>query len=308
MPQSHSMEEQVRKKCKFIDNGDGTVSDAVHGLMWLKRDTWLEKGRLITWHESQEFARELNQRKFAGYSNWRIPTASEAKLLFDPEVTNTDMEGCEIHLDYVFTEGCGFTTWTSESRGAKAAMGYDLRSDFEFWLAKENDGFPSAVRLVRNIVLERDPDAPPRIVDNKDGTLTDNDTGLMWKANDSFIELDKWVSWSEGKTWIKTLNDSQFAGHTDWRMPTRKEVQSIYDPSHSVTDNYGETVYLPEGFTAGSGLTCWTKTLHKTDLSLAIRFQFYNGDYKWHKIGLRSHGVRAVRTNRPKKGSPEGEN
>ena len=53
-------------------------------------------------------------------------------------------------------------------------------------------------------------------------------------------------------------------------------------------------VVAPE-FPPGAGQTCWTKTLHKTDKALAIRFQFYNGDYKWHQMGLRSHGVRAVR-------------
>ena len=78
-------------------------------------------------------------------------------------------------------------------------------------------------------------------------------------------------------------------------MPTRKEAQSIYDPSSPVTDNYGDTLFLVKGFPAGAGQTCWTKTLHKSDKNLAIRFHFYNGDYKWNQMGLRSHGVRAVR-------------
>jgi len=52
---------------------------------------------------------------------------------------------------------------------------------------------------------------------------------------------------------------------------------------------------LASAFPPGAGQTCWTKTLHKTDKALVIRFQFYNGDFKWHQKGLRSHGVRAVR-------------
>ena len=137
-------------KLNYIDNGDDTVSDTKHGIMWMKNDTWLELGRLITWHDSLELARKKNEEKFAGHDNWRIPSASEAKYLFDSETSNTDVEGCEIHIDPVFPSGCGFTTWTSQTRGAKAAMSYDFRSDYEYWLAKENDGFPSAVRLVRN--------------------------------------------------------------------------------------------------------------------------------------------------------------
>jgi hypothetical protein len=282
-------------KSRFIDNGDGTVTDSLHNRMWMKSDTWVELGRLLSWHQSQEYARKLNEEKFAGYGDWHIPTASEAKLLFDQETRNTDVEGAEIHIDPIFTSGCGFTTWTSETRGAKAAMGYDFRSDYEFWLAKENDGFPSAVRLVRALSRVPQNGDEVRFVDNGDGTISDHETGLMWKADDSYLDMDKWVTWAEAKVYVQGLNRHRFAGYTDWNMPTRKEAQSIYDPGNAVTDAYGDMVFVAKGFPPGSGLTCWTRTLHKTDPSLAMRFHFYTGDYKWNKKGLRSHGVRAVR-------------
>ncbi|HJL72509.1 MAG TPA: DUF1566 domain-containing protein [Nitrospinaceae bacterium] len=293
------MTEKTIRKAKYVDNGDGTVSDLTNNLMWFKKDTWIELGRQVSWHESQAYAKEVNDKKFAGYSNWRVPTGSEVKFLFDGEASNTDVEGGEIHLNSVFSPGCGFSTWTSETRGAKAAMGYDLRSSFEFWLAKENDGFPSAVRLVRQLKSQSaDEDGEPRFTNNGDGTVSDKETQLMWKADDSFLELDKWVSWEEAKTYIEGLNRVRFAGNTDWRMPTRKEVQTIFDPGNPVTDKYGDTILLAPEFPPGAGQTCWTKTLNKTDKSLVIRFQFYNGDYKWHQLGLRSHGVRAVRDNK----------
>ena len=72
------MTEKIIKKAGFIDNGDGTVSDLANQVMWVKNDTWIELGRLVTWHESQNYAKEMNEKKFAGYSNWRVPTASEA--------------------------------------------------------------------------------------------------------------------------------------------------------------------------------------------------------------------------------------
>ena len=67
---------------------------------------------------------------------------------------------------------------------------------------------------------------------HKNGTLSDFQTGLMWKTSDSFLDLDKWVTWQEAKVYIKELNQDQFAGYGDWRMPTRKEAQSIYDPAN----------------------------------------------------------------------------
>lgn len=283
------------KKVRFVDNDDGTITDRKHQRMWMKNDTWVELGRLITWHEGQEYAREMNEKKFAEFGDWHLPTGLEAKQLFDESFSNVDIQGAEIHIDPVFASGCGFTTWTNETRGAKAAMGYDFRSNYEYWLAKENDGFPSAVRLVRTAKKSKLDSEVIRFVNNTDGTVSDHDTGLMWKADDSYLDLDKWVSWGEAKNYIQDLNKTRFAGYQDWRMPTRKEAQTIHDPAHPVTDKFGDTVFIANSFPPGCGITCWTKTLHKTDRSLVIRFQFYNGDFKWHQMGLRSHGVRPVR-------------
>ena len=289
---------------RFTDNGNGTVLDRESGLMWMKGDSWVELGRLITWHESQKFIQEKNISKFAGYTNWRLPTAKDAHSLFSEDKVNTDKDGCEIHIDPVFTQGGGYTTWTSETRAAKQAMGYDYRADYEFWLAKENDGFPSAVRLVRNVLAEKNNSSEStlqeeqeneRFIDNGNGTISDMQTGLMWKKTDSYLDLDKWVSWEEANTYVSVTCEKKFAKHTDWKMPTRKQAMTIYDSNNPNTDVYGDTIYMPKAFPPGAGATTWTRTTHKTNPALAMRFFYYNGDYKWHKRGLRSHGVRPVR-------------
>ena len=290
------MMENIKSKSALIDNGDGTITDVAHGLMWMKNDTWIELGTLITWHEGIVYSKKMNETKFAGYGNWRFPTGSEARTLFDWEASNIDVQGTEIHLDPLFPSGCGFSTWTSETRGAKAAMGFDFRSEYDYWLAKENEGFPSGLRLVRKIGKKSEDGDEERFIDNKDGTITDKVAGLMWRASDSYLELDKWMSWQEAKFWLNAINQQSSTKYSDWRMPTRKEVQMIYDPANPVTDKFGDTVFLVKGFPPGAGQTSWTKTLNKSDKSLVMRFHFYNGDYKWHKQGLRSHGVRPVRT------------
>ena len=287
---------ETKVQTRFLDNGDGTVTDTRKNLMWAKADTWVATGKLVSWWQGQEYIQELNSQKFAGYADWRFPNGQEARELYDPEFSNTDMEGCETHIDPVFTSGCGYTTWTTETRGAKAAMGYDYRSDYEFWLARENEGFPSGLRPVRTITSEAALPPEERYVNHKNGTVSDLQTGLMWKSSDSFLELDKWISWAEAKVYVGELNKEEFGGHMDWRLPTRKEAQSIHTPGNPITDTYGDILYLAPCFPPGAGQTTWTKTLHKTDNSLAIRFNYYSGDYKFHKKGLRSHGVRAVRT------------
>tara|TARA_B100000686_G_scaffold56627_1_gene60910 strand:- start:4439 stop:5353 length:915 start_codon:yes stop_codon:yes gene_type:complete len=289
---------------QYVDNGDGTISDMINGIMWMKADSWTLLGDKVTWIQSHEFAKEKNSEKFAGYKDWRVPTSQDAKTLFHGDQANTDKDGCEIHIHPVFEAGGGFTVWTSETRAAKQAMGYDLRDDYEFWLDKNNQGFPSSVRLVRSFGEDEltvpDPNGPEgskirRFDDSRKGVIDDRKTGLMWKKTDSFLDMDKWISWEEAKVYVIELNKKQFSGYNDWQIPTRKEALTIFCPQHAVTDTYGDTVFLPPEFPPGSGQTTWTKTQHKTDRSLAVRVFYYNGDYKWHKKGLRSHGVRPVR-------------
>ena len=34
-------------QAQYIDNGDETVTDTKHGIMWMKNDTWLELGLFL---------------------------------------------------------------------------------------------------------------------------------------------------------------------------------------------------------------------------------------------------------------------
>jgi hypothetical protein len=70
----------------LVDNGDGlTVTDMVTGLMW-------QRGGLdIMSHRSMRRAIDrLNDQKFAGYSDWRLPTMAEALSLLEREKGDRD--------------------------------------------------------------------------------------------------------------------------------------------------------------------------------------------------------------------------
>jgi hypothetical protein len=61
------------------------------------------------------------------------------------------------------------------------------------------------------------------LIENKDGTITDQATGLMWQAGGSTGNLDK----KGAKKYIQQLNRQGFAGYSDWRMPTVEELASL---------------------------------------------------------------------------------
>jgi hypothetical protein len=78
--------------------------------------------------------------------------------------------------------------------------------------------------------------------DNGDGTITDNTTGLMWEKKDrsgSIHDYGNTYTWGMTSspytmngtmvtTFLAGLNAPPcFAGHCDWRIPNRNELESL---------------------------------------------------------------------------------
>ena len=67
--------------------------------------------------------------------------------------------------------------------------------------------------------------------DNGDGSITDNNTGLMWekKTLDGTIHDQNTIyTWTDAvAVHVAELNTIAFAGHTDWRLPNVRELLSI---------------------------------------------------------------------------------
>ena len=79
--------------------------------------------------------------------------------------------------------------------------------------------------------------------------VRDNVTGLIWenKTDDGSIhDKDNIYTWHDAQAvFTSSLNNDNFGGHSDWRLPTVKELSSIVDSSIPWPDPTINTIYFP---------------------------------------------------------------
>ena len=135
---------------RFFDNGDGTVTDLETKLIWKQTDSFQDTSKWNNWFRAQEYIQSLNIEKFAGYSDWRMPTLEEAESLHDENHSIKDMDRMDIFISSAFSPGGGFTCWSSnEMPHATAAIYY-----YRYGHANSNhkeDITKDSVRAVRDI-------------------------------------------------------------------------------------------------------------------------------------------------------------
>ncbi len=94
---------------RFVDNGDETVSDRKTGLMWMKTDSMIDLKKWVNYQDSVDYVRELKEKRFAGYDDWRLPTKDEMYSLYDETLSQKDKFGKIIHISNQFASGGGFS-------------------------------------------------------------------------------------------------------------------------------------------------------------------------------------------------------
>ena len=119
--------------------------------------------------------------------------------------------------------------------------------------------------------------------DNGDGTITDLATGLMWMQDDSGYGME----WEDALAYCEEL---EFAGHTDWRLPSVKELQSIVD--------YGRQDPAIDPVFSAVLSWYWSSSSDVVDLPGAWRVSFSTGSVVLFSKKLTYYAVRAVRGGR----------
>ena len=145
---------KVEKK-PLIDNGDGTITDPNSGLMWKQTDAWLDMHKFYTWQDQPSYVEKFNKEKFAGHSDWRIPSKAEATTLVEKgrKETVIDKNGTAFPFDPIFTEGCVSNTWITEcSEEEVVRFDFKIGSDFKYPPAE----IWASIRLVRDVAPKKE--------------------------------------------------------------------------------------------------------------------------------------------------------
>jgi len=134
---------------------------------------------------------------------------------------------------------------------------------------------------------------PQRFTDNRDGTISDTQTGLMWQEGYAYVETGNYINWYNANDYVQKLNQQKLGGYDDWRLPGRLEIQSLYEIGKPFQSR-GKTfiLHIDPVFEFSYGSCFWTS---KTRLSAALGFEFDIGDMHWYPQGSISGSVRAVR-------------
>ncbi len=238
---------------KYVDNGDGTVTDMVTGLMWQSsfdhnRDGEINYDDKVTYSELLELVDTVST---GGYTDWRLPTIKElySLIMFSGrDVSGYQAESTETLKPFINTDYFDFAYGDIEAGERIIDMQCATITTFQdgnlFLIYGVNfadgriKGYGTQMprpwgmedKKFNYLLVRGNKDyGKNNFIDNGDGTISDLATGLMWSKEDS----KEGMTWQQALAWVQQKNKEKYLGYSDWRLPDAKELQSIVDYSRS---------------------------------------------------------------------------
>ena len=246
------------------------VLDRLTGLIWTRNGNLAGP---VTWYEAIDFANNLTR---CGFSDWHLPNINQMESLVnadepDPAAWLNAQGFYDVQAYYWSATTYAVYTW--EAWYVRIGHGNNYHGDKDVNLktthgetyflyawpvhsaeqSTPDPAYPANLWKTGQQLsyytgddgdLKRGVTWPnPRFIDNEDGTVTDNLTGLMWlrDANCISTEYPSYsyygnVTWAQALDFVRGINDGTYsncgAGYYDWRLPNRKELMSLIDRSH----------------------------------------------------------------------------
>jgi len=139
-PQNSPAEKTWSQDKRFVDNGDGTITDTKTHLMWMKKESHQQTGHWLNWAGSFDYVKKVNAEGFANYYDWQMPTLEDLKTLFEPDKINSKQLGREmtIHIDPIFEKEGSGVWWALEDNGNFNAFGIEFNNGNKFSAPKQS--------------------------------------------------------------------------------------------------------------------------------------------------------------------------
>jgi len=167
------------------------------------------KGHKNKGNNTHAFIQQMNQNKFGGLKNWRLPSFNELASL-----CNYNKEWLTLYPIFKGPLSAFYWSSTSDARYTGRAWGVHFNHGYDRYRAKDSSYYVRAVRGGQAGSFDY-------LVINGDSTVTDMRTGLMWS-----VKTNERLNW---KNALKYCEELEVSGLTDWRLPTKEELSSIVD-------------------------------------------------------------------------------
>ncbi len=315
---------------RFTDNGDGTITDNLTGLMWLQDASCFY---IQAWGAAFGTIADFNADPVpylctdytAAYADWRLPNVNELEsLIHADEPDQAFWLGLQGFYNVVYDDYWTSTTNASDTTAAWFVNifeeGYlnDTQAKsgtLYIWPVRGTTSGPALLWKTGQTASYASNDdgalelgaawPSPRFTDNGDKTVTDNLTNIVWAKEGPGLNTCGYLSnshvfygtWQDALDYVKCLNDNFYRGHTNWRLPNREELRSIADYS-----KYNPA--LPAGYLTffpyvKTNHDYWSSTTVTFDPSQAWAVYMYDGALDFQDLKSAYHYAWPVCDNPP---------
>jgi len=203
---------EIASEGRFVAYDNGTVLDTETGLLWAAKDD----GKGMDEQNAKDY---IENYRGGGYTDWRMPTVDELETIYNQNTQNKQGYHVARLIDI-----SGEWVWCLEGPDSITSFNFkDGSRPLAFFEGPGSGTWYSteASLLAVNRAL------PVRDAGKKDGAfilyatsvVKDTKTGLEW-----FTGPKRMMTWNEARTWVESLS----ADGGGWRMPTRKELKTLY--------------------------------------------------------------------------------